>query len=96
MDLYDGVDLELATVRNNLIADPLVLRMTDQSDQDPDFEIYTRKNSVSNGILQENILWEPHIKPYQIRDVVIELDLDKLPEDCGFLPIPIDKIGLLR
>jgi len=94
LDLYDGVDLELATVRNNLINDPVTLRMTSSSDQDPDFAIYKFGQKKTKAMFKDNVLWKFDKPPYRIVDGHVQLDLDALPIGTGFLPIPIKKIGL--
>jgi hypothetical protein len=94
LDLYDGVDLEIATVRNNLIGDPVALRMTPYSDQDPEFTVYQIDDPATEDLLRDNRLWTQPERPYRIRDGVLGVDWDGLPPQSGFLPIPFGKIGL--
>lgn len=94
LDLYDGVDLEIATVRNNLIADPVVMRMTDSSDQEPDFTVFELNDPATKHRLDENGLWGKPERPYRVEEGSLEIDWDTLPEGVGFLPIPLERIGL--
>lgn len=95
LDLFDGVDLELAIVRNNLIADPVCLRMTASSDQAPDFTIIRQGDPGAAEQLQGNLLWSAPPGLYDFTSRPIRFDFTRLP-DIGFLPIPLDRIGLLR
>jgi hypothetical protein len=94
LDLYDGVDLEIATVRNNLIGDPVALRMTLRSDQDPEFTVYEIDDPATGERLGDNRLWPQPQRPHRVRDGVLGIDWDGLPPQSGFLPIPFGKIGL--
>jgi hypothetical protein len=96
LDLYDGVDFELATIRNNIVADPIVVRMTDRSDQQPDFTIYKTGSQDTVKMLKGNTVLPVSFKPYTIRNGRIQLDLQAIPKESGFLPIPIEEIGLKR
>jgi hypothetical protein len=96
LDLYDGVDLEIATVRNNLIADPVALRMTERSDQDPAFTVYGIEDPATARRLEGNTLWRSPERPYRIQDGRIQLKPEFLPASISFLPIPVDRIGLLE
>ncbi|HKJ90471.1 MAG TPA: right-handed parallel beta-helix repeat-containing protein, partial [Oceanipulchritudo sp.] len=95
LDLYDGTDLETAMVRNNLIADPVALRRTGASDQNPDFEVFRIGDPATGDILMENILWNFKTRPYRIEGAKIHFRDGFLPAKSGFLPIPFGRIGLM-
>ena len=96
LDLYDGVDFEMATIKDNLVCDPVTLRSTDQSDQNPDFTIYKFGEKKTKAMFKDNILWKFKRPPYRIVEGRVELDLEAIPEGTGFLPIPMEKIGLVE
>ncbi len=92
LDLYDGVDLELATVRNNLIGDPVALRMSETSDQDPRFTVYRIGEPDTAELLRDNILWKDPDLPFRVEGDRILLDLDAIPAEAGFLPVQVDEV----
>lgn len=94
--LYDGVDFDLATIRNNVIADPVSVRMTMNSDQTPNFTIYKNGRDETMQILEGNTVLLVSFKPYEMRNGRIQLDLTAIPKEIGFQPIPFEEIGLKR
>ena len=96
LDLFDGIGLDIVTVRNNLIADPIVLRMSPTSDQDPQFSVYSKDSSVDSQLLDENRLWSAPSVPYQLQNGKLFLDFSRMPEFDSFLPLPLDEMGLLH
>ncbi|MEX0332211.1 MAG: right-handed parallel beta-helix repeat-containing protein [Puniceicoccaceae bacterium] len=96
LDLFDGIDTDLVTVRNNLIADPVVLRMSPTSDQDPQFSIFTRESTAARKYLSGNSLLLEDPPSLGSGEDVLNLDFGRLAEGIGFIPIPVSKIGLLR
>ncbi|MFO7724786.1 MAG: right-handed parallel beta-helix repeat-containing protein [Oceanipulchritudo sp.] len=96
LDLYDGIDLEMATVRQNLIGDPVALRMSETSDQNPEFETFRLDDPSTGEILTGNTLWKFGTRPYRIDGGQIRFHEELLPGTTGFLPLPMERIGLKK
>jgi hypothetical protein len=94
LDLYDGVDLELVTLRHNLVGDPIVLRMSQQSDQDPSFTIFRIDEPLPDPFNNDNQVWDSAVDPYSVINGRIHFHPENLPFPSGFLPIPFEEIGL--
>ncbi len=92
LDLFDGVDFDTVEVRDNYIGDPIALRITEDTDQDPDFEIHLGANPDTR-ISGNTVTAEPS-RPYTIVDGQIKANPEAFPKGIGFVPIPIHKIGL--
>lgn len=96
MDLFDGLDPSTVTIRHNLVADPVALRMSPTSDQEPEFTVYRNGAPRTEERLAGNRVVRPDFAPYSIRGGRIELDYRHLPAEAAFLPLPIEKIGLRK
>lgn len=94
LDLFDGIDMDLVTVRNNLIADPVTLRMSPTSDQDPEFAIYGQDTEGIHQLLAGNKLDVLERQIYTVEDGELRINFSALPSDGTFIPIPFSKIGL--
>jgi hypothetical protein len=95
MDLYDGVDLSLVTVKDNLIADPELIRRLDRgtnryvvlplTDAGAADEFRNAGNVLVNG--------DPGFVDVKNRD--FRLRKDSPAWKLGFKPIPFTQIGLI-
>lgn len=94
LDLFDGVDLEIVEVRDNAIGDPIALRITDDTDQDPNFRIYPSAERESQYRLAGNRVESQPKRPYRIVHGRIQVNPAQLPKGVGFVPIPVERIGL--
>ncbi|MCC5834508.1 MAG: right-handed parallel beta-helix repeat-containing protein [Opitutales bacterium] len=92
LDLFDGVDFDTVEVRDNYIGDPIALRITEDTDQDPDFEIHHSANPDTR--IPANTVAAKPSRPYAIIDGKIQANPEAFPKGIGFVPIPIHKIGL--
>lgn len=102
LELFDGVKPGLVTVRDNLVGDPIALRITDQTDQAPEFTTYESEGPAARDVLPGN-RWPAAAKAdsgasgsafYRVVDGRVELDQSRLPAGVGFAPISMEEIGL--
>ncbi|EDY81120.1 hypothetical protein VDG1235_737 [Verrucomicrobiia bacterium DG1235] len=96
LDLYDGADTELVTVSGNLIGDPIALRMTEESDQSPDFTTYRPGAAETRKVLSDNQTEKtiPRDAFFQVKEGRPVINYEQLPQDSGFIPLPVSKMGL--
>ncbi len=99
LELFDGVTPAVVTVRDNFIADATVLRITDKTDQAPEFTTYETGTKAAAGILPGNRQpGDGELAPafYRVVNGRVLLDSQQSPAGVGFAPIPFEQIGLRR
>ena len=96
-DLYDGVDLAAVTVKNNLIADPVVLKWQKELSH----RTQRRFTIYENGDPEVRAMFEPGGNLITDEDPLEDFKNGKFNPptgspayELGFRPIPVEKIGL--
>lgn len=98
IDLLDGVDLDLVAVTDNYIADPVLARMVSNTDNGSLDSTYTASDVNFVDLLERhgNIVAQdaPVFRNIPAGDFAL---IDDSPMSAiGFVPIPVDSIGLYR
>jgi len=92
LDLYDGIDFSIVTVRDNLIADPVLCRWR-KKDAD-DFTVYNYGDAEIMNELKDNMIIDHDPGFVDSGHEIFRLKDDSSAYNLGFQPIPFDKIGL--
>ena len=91
IDLYDGMDFDIATVENNIIADKEIVNWLRPGEKQ--FKTFGRDAPEIAEMLSKNILYDsnPFLDP-EHNDYTLRSDVQS--GRIGFEPIPFDSIGL--
>jgi hypothetical protein len=99
IDLYSGLDYNILTVKNNLIADTSILRRSERGDSESekfvdyninDQEIVYKFSLGNNTVIKE----DPGFENFKAKD--FRLKKDSKAFELGFKEIPISKIGIYK
>jgi hypothetical protein len=95
MDLYDGIDLSLVTIKNNVIADPDLIRQLDRRTNQ--YVLLSMTDSTAAGEFRNagNILVNGDPGFVDVKNRNFRLRKDSPAWKLGFKPIPFEKIGLV-
>ncbi len=96
LDLWDGIDLSLVTIKNNFIADSILLRWSKNTDQTTDFVNYSITDSTIRARMPGNVFAKGNPGVQGFETGKIHIDKNSKIWSVGFKPIPADKIGLFR
>ena len=94
LDLYDGMDFSIVTVKDNLIADPELCRWLRKDAKD--FVTYKFGDPEIMGELAGDMLINADPGFVDLKNRDFRLRDDSPAFKLGFKPIPFDKIGLFR
>jgi len=96
LDLYDGIGFDIITVKDNVIADSIILRWSEKPDQVKEFRIYHRGDSLLAEKMKGNkfVDGDPGFVDAEKGD--FRLKKDCIVYQLGFQPIDFDRIGLIE
>ena len=94
IDLYDGLTFDIVTVKDNLIADPIILRGSLESDQSDKFQTYEYGHQATMKKMKDNTFMESDPGFVDVKNEKFQLKDDSPAYKLGFKKIPIEKIGL--
>lgn len=94
LDLYNGMDFDIVTVKDNLIADPVLCKWLKKGESG--FKEYQNGDEEIMDILEENgnriMTTDPGFVDVENADFALKEDSPAF--DMGFEAIPVDSIGL--
>ena len=94
IDLYDGLTFDIVTVKDNLIADPIILKGSLESDQSDKFQMYKYGHQATMEQMKDNMFQESDPGFVDVKNKKFQLKDDSPAYRLGFKKIPIEKIGL--
>lgn len=94
LDLYDGMDFSIVTVKNNLIADPVVARWCKKIGED--FSLFENGNEEIMNEMKDNTFIDTDPGFVDLANKDFRLKDDSPAWKLGFKPIPFEKIGLYQ
>ncbi len=96
IDLYDNLDFATVRVSDNVIADSVILRHSQASDQSESFQTYEYGHAPTMARMKGNIFVKgnPEIQP--ARDMYLRLKRNLPIREIGFKEIPVETIGLYK
>ena len=92
LDLYDGLDFSIVTVKNNLISDPELCKWRRKDKKD--FITYTFGEKEIMDELKDNMIVDVDPGFVDLENGNFQLKSDSPAYKLGFKRIPIEKIGL--
>jgi hypothetical protein len=99
LDLYSGLDFSLITIKNNLIADPIILRRSERSDIETEKFInydITDKEIVYKYSIGKNVVVSTDPGFENMKEKDFRLKKDSKAFEMGFKEIPVSKIGIYK
>ena len=96
LDLWDGLDLSVVKVKNNFIADSVLLQWSQHTDQTTKFVRYSIDDSTIRQKMAGNVFGKGNPGIYGFKTGKIHIDRTSKIWTIGFKPIPVDKIGLYK
>ena len=96
IDLWDGLDFDIVKVKNNFVADSVVVQMSESTDQTEDYVRYSIDDPMVREKMSSNTFFKgnPGIKGF--KDEKFYLEKNSPAFEIGFEPIPVEKIGLYQ
>ena len=96
IDLWDGLDFDIVKVKNNFVADSVVVQMSESTDQTEDYVHYSIDDPMVREKMSSNTFFKgnPGIKGF--KDEKFYLEKNSPAFEIGFEPIPVEKIGLYQ
>jgi hypothetical protein len=94
LDLYDGMDLSVVSVKDNYIADPVVCKKLDPETKQLKDYAYSDRATVEEFRKQGNMVTDADPGFVDVQGKDFHLRKDSPAGKLGFQAIPIEKIGL--
>ena len=94
IDLYDKLDFNIVLVKDNVIADSVIFRGSQESEQSDNFQTYKYGHAPTMEKMKGNKFFEGNPGFQDVTNQDFNLKKSSPAYDLGFKEIPIEKIGL--